>query len=104
MICIRAIPLSLASLMAIAVAAPLLAKPPIAELLKLHTQEARAYHIFRDEKHTQELELNTKPVFNWTNVVGEDTQFGHVFVWTNAGRPEAIGTMFSTRYVDPKRR
>ena len=80
------------------------AEPPVAELLKLHTEEARAYRIFRDEKHQQELEFNAKPVFNWTNVVGEHTQFGHLFVWTSAGRPEAIGTIFSTRTSDPDRR
>jgi hypothetical protein len=80
------------------------AEPPIAELLKLHTQEAQSYQIFKDEQHRQPLELVEKPVFNWTNVVGENTQFGHLYVWTRAGRPEAIGTMFSTRASDPKRR
>jgi hypothetical protein len=82
----------------------LLAEPPAAELLKLHTQDARAYRIFRDEKQKEELELNVKPIFNWTNVVGEHAQFGHLFVWTYAGRPEAIGTIFSTRTLDPRRR
>ncbi|MGE5191718.1 MAG: hypothetical protein ACM3U2_04395, partial [Deltaproteobacteria bacterium] len=92
-------------LLSLVAAPPLLpAEPPIAELLKLHTQEARAYRVFRDEKQTQELEFNAKPVFNWTNVVGEHTQFGHLFVWTNAGRPEAVGTIFSTRASDSGRR
>jgi hypothetical protein len=85
-------------------AAAVRAEPPVAELQKLHTQEARAYRIFRDEKQKQELEFNAKPVFNWTNVVGEHTQFGHLFVWTADGRPEAIGTIFSTRSSDPRRR
>jgi hypothetical protein len=86
------------------VSAPARGEPPLAELLKLHSREAGSYQIFRDEQHTQPLELNAKPVFNWTNVVGEHTQFGHLFVWTYAGRPEVIGTMFSTRHSDPKLR
>jgi hypothetical protein len=80
------------------------ADPPIAALLKLHTQEAKSYQIFQDEQHKQPLELVEKPVFNWTNVIGEDTQYGHLFVWSRAGRPEVIGTMFSTRDSDPRRR
>jgi hypothetical protein len=84
--------------------APLSAEPPPAELLKLHVEDARSYRIFRDEKHAEQLELVAKPVFNWTNVVGEHTQFGHLFVWTYAGRPEAIGTIFSTRDSQPGKR
>jgi len=80
------------------------AEPAVAELLKLHTADAKAYRIFLDENKSQELELQVKPVFTWTNVVGEQSQLGHVFLWTHAGRPEAIGTIFSTRMSDPKRR
>jgi hypothetical protein len=96
--------LALTLVAGVALPAAVLAEPPIGDLLKLHAQEAGSYQIYRDEKHKQPLELNSKPVFNWTNVVGEHTQFGHLFVWTYAGRPEAIGTMFSTRHSDPKRR
>ncbi len=45
-----------------------------------------------------------KPVFTWTNLIGDHAQYGHVYVWMYAGRPEAIGTMFSTRAFDPARR
>lgn len=79
------------------------ADPPIAALLKLHTQEAKSYQIFQNEQHTQPVEFNEKPVYNWTNV-GEDTQYGHLFVWMRAGRPEAIGTIFSTRTSDSRQR
>lgn len=80
------------------------AEPPAASLQKLHTQEAESYRIYRDEAHTQPLELRLKPVFNWTNLAGADSQYGHLFVWTFAGRPEAIGTIFSTRAADTKKR
>lgn len=80
------------------------AEPPQAELLKLHAGEAEAYRIYTDKEHQHPLELSTKPVFNWTNVVGEHTQYGHLFVWTRAGRPEAIGTIFSTQAAQPDKR
>ena len=80
------------------------AEPPIGELLKLHTGDAEKYRIYRDAAHKQKLDISTKPVFNWTNVVGENTQFGHLFVWTWDGRPEVIGTIFSTRADDPSKR
>jgi hypothetical protein len=72
------------------------AEPQIAELQALHTKEAESYSIYRDEKKSQKLELAAKPVFNWTNLVGAHTQFGHLFLWTWKGRPEVIGTIFST--------
>ena len=80
------------------------AEPPVAELLNLHVKEAEAYRIYRDEDRKQELELRTKPVFTWTNLVGEHTQQGHLFVWMQSGRPEAIGTIFSARTSDPSKR
>jgi hypothetical protein len=70
--------------------------PSPSALLKLHTDEAGSYQIFRDEQHKQRLDFNEKPVFSWTNVSGNTLpQNGHLFVWTNAGRPEVIGTVFS---------
>lgn len=78
--------------------------PPISELLKLHTQDAESYRIYRDEGHQQQLELRATPVFSWTNLTAENTQYGHLFVWTHAGRPEAIGTVFSTRAANPQKR
>lgn len=84
--------------------ATLLAEPPPTELLKLHGAEAAAYRIYRDEAHQDLLELREKPIFNWTNVVGEQTQYGHLFLWLKNGRPEVIGTIFSTRISEPGKR
>jgi hypothetical protein len=80
------------------------ADPSAEALLALHTTEARAYRIYRDEAQQERLELQERPVFTWTNLTAEHTQYGHVYVWMYAGRPEAIGTMFSTRGFDPARR
>ena len=74
------------------------AEPAVAELLKLHTADAKAYRIFLDENKSQELELQVKPVFTWTNVVGEQSQLGHVFLWMHAGRPEQASKEWSHLY------
>lgn len=80
------------------------AEPSADALLALHREEATAYKMWRDKGHQEELELQSKPVFSWTNPVGEHVQTGHIFVWTHDGRPEAIGTIFSTPSTDmPKR-
>ncbi|OYW23810.1 MAG: hypothetical protein B7Z55_03180 [Planctomycetales bacterium 12-60-4] len=70
--------------------------PPAKALLKLHTAEAAAYEIYEDEARTQRLELQTTPVFSWTNVLRVQGQTGQLFVWMRAGRPEVLGTIFST--------
>jgi len=80
------------------------AEPAAADLLELHTQAAKSYQIFRDRERKEPLELRAKPVFNWTNLVGEHPQNGHLFIWTFGGRPEVIGTMFSTQMSDPGKR
>lgn len=75
--------------------------PPAKALLKLHTEEAAAYEMYLDEAHQQRLELQTTPVFTWTNILRVQGQYGHLFVWTRDGRPEVIGTIFSTRTDEP---
>ncbi len=82
----------------------LFAEPAAAELLKLHVAEAASYRISLDEAHKDLLELREKPIFNWTNVVAEHPHYGHLFLWLKNGRPEVIGTMFSTRTSDPAKR
>lgn len=75
--------------------------PPAKALLQLHTEEAAAYEMYLDEAHQQRLELQTTPVFTWTNILRVQGQYGHLFVWTRDGRPEVIGTIFSTRTDEP---
>lgn len=86
--------------------APLVAAPPAKALAKLHAEEATAYQLFQDEAHKQPLLLRTQPIFSWTNVLREDGQTGQVYVWMKDGRPEAVGTMFSTlaTWMKPPRR
>lgn len=79
------------------------AEPPAEALLTLHREQATAYKMWRDKGHEQRLDLQDKPVFSWTNPVGEGIQSGHLFIWTFEGRPEAIGTIFSMRNAEKKR-
>jgi hypothetical protein len=78
----------------------LVAEPPATSLLNLHLKEAESYRMYRDKDRKQLIEFHAKPIFTWTNLVGEHTQYGHIFIWAHAGRPEVIGTMFSTRASD----
>jgi hypothetical protein len=80
------------------------AEPPNAALLKLHTAEAAAYHMYLDQEQRKEMEFRDKPIFNWTNLVGEHTQLGHLFLWTDHERPAVIGTVFSTQATNPRER
>lgn len=67
-------------------AAALGGEPSAEALLQLHTQEARAYRMDRDEARSETLELRSEPVFTWTNLVDEHAQYGHIYVWTWQGR------------------
>lgn len=72
------------------------AAPPVKALAQLHAREAESQKICLDEARTQTLELRKQPVFSWTNILREQGQTGHIYVWMREGRPEAVGTMFST--------
>jgi hypothetical protein len=79
------------------VAAQVHGQEPSSDALRdLHTREAQAYRIHRDPEHKELLEMQPDPAFTWTNLVGDTAQYGHIFVWSWRGRPEAIGTIFST--------
>lgn len=63
-------------------------------LRELYAADAAEYEIFRDAQHRESLKLRELPVYVWTNVPRE--QYGSVFVWTWNGRPEVVGSIFST--------
>jgi len=66
-------------------------------LFRLHLGDALEYAIYRDASQKEKLELRKEPVYVWTNPVRGSQQDGVVFVWTSHGRPEAVGTIFSSR-------
>lgn len=83
-----------------------IAAPPARALAKLNADEAAAYQMYLDEAHKQSLELRKQPIFSWTNVLREDGQTGHIYVWMKDGRPEAVATFFSAfaNWAKPPRR
>jgi len=65
-------------------------------LFKLHLGDALEYTMYRDASQKEKLEFRREPVYIWTNPVRVSQQDGVVFIWTSRGRPEAIGTIFSS--------
>jgi hypothetical protein len=65
-------------------------------LYKLHLGDALEYTMYRDATRNEKLAFRREPVYVWTNPVRTSHQDGLVFVWTSRGRPEAIGTIFSS--------
>jgi hypothetical protein len=66
-----------------------------AKLLALHREEALRWEIFVDAEQTKQAEFVPEPVFRWTNAARANGQTGALFVWKFAGRPVALGGVFS---------
>src|SRR5262245_23536618 len=65
-------------------------------LARMHRGDAMEYTIYRDASRKEKLEFHPEPVYVWTNPARGSQQDGMVFLWTGRGRPEAIGTIFSS--------
>lgn len=72
-----------------------IAKSKRERLLRIYTNEAAGYIIYRDASRKEKVELERQPVYVWTNPIREGEQDGAVFVWTCRGRAEVLGTFFS---------
>ncbi len=92
--------------------APAADDPPKAEekakarrdyLHALYLADASTYAIYLDPAHRQKAELRREPAYVWTNPTREGGQDGDVFVWTYRGRPEAVGSIFSSPIGGPRR-
>ncbi len=64
-------------------------------LLEVYTADAAGYTMYRDSSRREELELRREPVYVWNNRVRDGGQDGAVYVWTDRGRAEVIGSVFS---------
>jgi hypothetical protein len=64
--------------------------------VEIYTQQAAEYEISIGSSADRRLELQTKPVLEYSNPVRPTDQHGTVYVWTSDGRPEAIGSMWSS--------
>src|SRR5262245_16284848 len=67
----------------------------IERLQALHTSEAKRWQFFVDEGHKTQAKLVEKPIYVWSNPTRSNVQHGLVLVWTDRGRPVAIGSIFS---------
>lgn len=72
-------------------------------LLKLHTEDAATYAIYRDTARQQKLALRREPIYRWTNPTRVGGQVGEVFIWTYRGRPEVVASIFSHPTADNQR-
>lgn len=61
------------------------------EANKRTTKAAKTYE-FRFKDDQAKLQLNPKSVLRWSNPVAGEL-YGNVFVWTDKGRPEVIGSL-----------
>jgi hypothetical protein len=66
-----------------------------ARLHALYLADAAEYRLYRDAEKHKMLQLRRQPIYAWTNPTRDGGQTGDVFVWTDRGRPEAVGSIFS---------
>lgn len=64
-------------------------------MLPVYSREAAEYTMAVESALKQPLELKKEPVFDWSNPTNKGLQQGVVFLWLRAGRPAAIGSIFS---------
>ena len=64
-------------------------------IARMHQKEAEAYRLYQDPGRNQTLELQADPIFKWQNLTNQGGQLGAIYVWSQRGRPEVIGTIFS---------
>ena len=72
--------------------------------LKLYSEIASQYQITKLDEPEKKLTLETAPVLKYTNPVRRAQQNGALYVWTDAGRPAVIGSIWSKALRDPSRR
>ena len=66
------------------------------KMLPIYLQEAKDYSIAVASAPKDPLELKPEPVFEWANPTNNGGQQGVIFVWLRAGRPAALGCIFSS--------
>jgi hypothetical protein len=81
--------------------APAPAEPELdAKLLarwgEVYLQEAQQYEIFLGTDRKVALKLEPKPVFRWAEPQARNRFNGVIYVWTHAGRPEVIGSIWAS--------
>src|SRR5688572_17250089 len=70
------------------------AAPAREEATERFQAEAKRYVLQPAGDGAQKLELVAEPLLHWGNPA-RNSEDGAVFVWTKAGRPEAVGSIFT---------
>jgi hypothetical protein len=65
------------------------------KMLPVYRREVAEYSLAVESAPKQELELKKEPIFEWTNPIRSTPQHGVIFLWLRAGRPAAVGCIFS---------
>jgi hypothetical protein len=65
------------------------------QLQAVNLEEAQKWDMWLDASQQTKAELIEKPVYLWTNPTKNGGQYGSVFVWTHAGRPVVVGSIFA---------
>ncbi|MCA9140783.1 MAG: hypothetical protein KDB00_28620 [Planctomycetales bacterium] len=63
--------------------------------MRVYSEEAAQYQMFRRGEEEEELELVASPIQTFTNPVRVRDTHGATFVWTSDGRPEVVGAIWS---------
>ncbi|MBW3600469.1 MAG: hypothetical protein KY475_24795 [Planctomycetes bacterium] len=63
---------------------------------ELYRREAKQYEIFGDEDRRVALHLQKNPVFRFADPISANKFNGDFFVWTRHGRPEVVGSIWSS--------
>ena len=71
------------------------AKDAFKPWVEYYTQQAEGYEFFLG-KTERRLELQATPVLQYSNPVRPTDQHGAIYVWTLDGRPEVIGSIWSS--------
>lgn len=64
--------------------------------LDFYTAQAAEYELFLEHDADAPLELVAQPVFHYSNPVRAGDQHGAVYLWIREGRPEIIGSIWSS--------
>jgi hypothetical protein len=64
------------------------------QMLPIYVKEIESYSLAVESAPRQALKLKKEPVFEWLNPA-RSAQQGAVFLWLRAGRPTALGCIFS---------
>lgn len=75
--------------------APVPTKDQRERWMRVYSEEAAQYQMFRRGEEEEELQLVSSPIQTFTNPVRVRDTHGATFVWTSDGRPEIVGAIWS---------